>query len=169
MAKEDIQVLLSMLRIFWVLLPWLKVKSKGCIFKKSSKSHLKILCAIIVARRYLENLSEVKNYLQFVGRLHNANFYEIYSLIFIFLFRKTTLRFISGFYTVIRCHTDAPVLWCSTLRNSSQNLVVYFEGRENLNLLSNFYENLSITYLFFLGSKAFRRFIWSWRLFTICG
>ena len=33
-----------------------------------------------------------------------------------YFFKIKTLRFVSGFYTVIRCHTTAPVLWCSTLR-----------------------------------------------------
>ena len=35
-----------------------------------------------------------------------------------FSFRGTTLRFVSGFYTFIRCHTDRNC--CLTLRNSSQ-------------------------------------------------
>ena len=49
-----------------------------------------------------------------------------------FSFTRTTLRFVSGFYSFIRCQLVLD--WFSALRISSQDLGVYFEnGRENLN------------------------------------
>ena len=62
-----------------------------------------------------------------------------------FSFKKMTLQLVSGSYTIIRCHTDR---YCSsTLRNSSQDLIAYFEGRENLNLNLKFqiYQNKSLS------------------------
>ena len=43
-----------------------------------------------------------------------------------FSFTRTTLRFVSGFYSFIRCQLVLD--WFSALRNSSQDLGVYFES-----------------------------------------
>ena len=43
-----------------------------------------------------------------------------------FSFTRTTLRFVSGFYSFFRCQ-ELVSDWFSALRNSSQDLVVYFE------------------------------------------